>query len=256
MNPYQQAVTDEEFHTNDGQILGGVAIGIILFGQAGYSFPPGSVENALTFKYPVLFHGIHAASVDSVVSPKLDQDVISQLVEAGLYLEQQGCRAIIGACGYFANYLPEVVEKLHTPCFFSSLMQVPMILSSLRPKQKIGVLCANGKVLKSAPVLANCGIHDPSRLVIAGAEELPEMKKILTGVGHYNTYKLEQGLINLAKGLVKQDPDIGALLLECTLFPSHAWAIQKELKLPVFDFSTLIDWVHSAVVRKQFFGYM
>lgn len=256
MNPYQQAVTNEEFHTNEGQVLGGVAIGIILFGQAGYSFPPGSVENALTFKYPVLFHAIKAASVDSVVSSELDPNVISQLVEAGLYLEQQGCRAIIGACGYFANYLPQVVEKLHTPCFFSSLMQVPMILSSLIPKQKIGVLCANGKVLKSAPVLANCGVHDPSRLVIAGAEELPEMKKILAGVGHYNTYKLEQGLIDLAKDLVKQDPDIGALLLECTLFPSHAWAIQKELKLPVFDFSTLIDWVHSAVVRKQFFGYM
>jgi hypothetical protein len=97
MNPYQQAVTNEEFYANDGQVMGGVAIGIILFGQAGYSLPPGSVENAQTFKYPVLFHAIKAASVDSVVSSELDPNVISQLVEAGLYLEQQGCRAIIGA---------------------------------------------------------------------------------------------------------------------------------------------------------------
>ena len=256
MNPYQSAVSDEEFYANDGQVLGGVAIGIILFGQAGYSLPPGSVENALTFNYPVLFHAINAASVDSVLSADLDPQVTSQLITAGLYLEQQGCRAIIGACGYFANYLPEVVEKLHCPCFFSSLMQVPMILSSLKPHQKIGILCANGKVLKSAPVLKNCGIQDTSRLIVAGAEEHPEMEKILTGVGHYNTHLLEQGLIDLAREMVQQDPSIGALLLECSLFRTHAWGIQKALKLPVFDFSTLIDWVHSAVVRRQFFGYM
>lgn len=255
MNPYQQAVVDEEFDTNDGQVLGGVAIGIILFGQAGYSFPPGSVENALTFNYPVLFQPIESASVDSVVSAELDDNVISQLVKAGLYLEKQGCRAIIGACGYFANYLPEVVQQLHRPCFFSSLSQIPMILSSLRPEQKVGILCANGEVLDSAPALKNCGVHDTSRIVVAGAEKHPEMKKILTGVGHYNTYKLEKGLIKLAKDLVKQEPNIGALLLECTLFPTHAWGIQKELKLPVYDFSTLIDWVHSAVVRRQFKGY-
>jgi hypothetical protein len=29
-----------------------------------------------------------------------------------------------------------------------------------------------------------------------------------------------------------------------------------KLKLPVFDFSTLIDWVHLAVVSRQFFGYI
>ena len=131
-----------------------------------------------------------------------------------------------------------------------------MILSSLKPHQKIGILCANGKVLRSAPVLKNCGIQDTSRLVVVGAEEHPEMEKILTGVGHYNTQRLEQGLIDLAREMVQKDPSIGALLLECSLFPTHAWGIQKALKLPVFDFSTLIDWVHSAVVRRQFFGYM
>ncbi|MGD8447402.1 MAG: hypothetical protein PVI94_28130 [Desulfobacterales bacterium] len=61
--------------------------------------PPGSIENATTFKYPVHFTSISAASVDSVVSPNLDPEVLSQLVGAGKYLETQGCRALIGACG-------------------------------------------------------------------------------------------------------------------------------------------------------------
>ena len=256
MYPYRQGVEDGELHGLNGQALGGVAIGIILFARAGGGLPPGSVENALTFDYPVLFQPIKAASVKSVVSPKLDPEVLSQLIEAGLYLEQQGCRAIIGACGYFVNYLPEVVKKLHKPCFFSSLMQIPLILNCLRPEQKIGILCADGSVLQSAPALKNCGVDDTSRIVIAGAEVLPEMKKILADSGSHNPKTLENELVELGRNMVEREPNIGALILECTLFPTHAWAIQKALQLPTFDFTTLIDWVHAAVVRRPYPGYM
>jgi hypothetical protein len=256
MYTYTSHLKDEEVHSIEGQVVGGVAIGIILFGQAGYAMPPGSVENATSFNYPVHYTAIDAASVESVVSPDLDPAVLSQLIEAGKYLQRQGCRAIIGACGFFGNYLPQVVAELDVPCFFSSLMQVPLILNALKPDQKVGVLTANGEVLNGAPVLKNCGIEDPSRVVISGAEVLPEMQKILAGEGHYNVYQLEQGLVQLARNLVEDDSQIGAMLLECTLFPTHGRAVQDAVRLPVYDFVTLIDWVYSAVVRRRFPGYI
>jgi hypothetical protein len=256
MYAYHGGLRDEELHSIDGQVVAGVAIGIILFGQAGYALPPGSVENATTFRYPVLFTSIPAASVESVLSDELDPDVLAQLIEAGRYLERQGCRAIVGACGYFANYLPEVVEQLNTPCFFSSLMQLPLIFRSMKPGKKVGILCADGRVLKTAPVLGNCGVEDTSKLVISGAEVLPEMDKILKGEGHYNASKLEQGLIGLAREMVDREPDIGTFVLECSLFPTHAHAIQEAVRLPIYDFSTLIDWVYSAVVRRPYGGYL
>jgi hypothetical protein len=256
MYTYTQRLRDEEVHSLEGQVVGGVAIGIILFGQAGYALSPGSVENATSFNYPVLYTAIEAASVESVVSPDLDPAVLSQLIEAGKYMQRQGCRAIIGACGFFANYLPEVVRELDVPCFFSSLMQVPLILRSLKPGKKVGVLTANGEVLSGAPVLKNCGIEDPSQMIISGAEVLPEMQKILAGKGHYNVYELEKGLMQLARNLVEDHPEVGAMLLECTLFPTHARAVQEAVRLPVYDFVTLIDWVCSAVVRRPFHGYI
>jgi hypothetical protein len=256
MYTFTRHLRDEEVHSIEGQVVSGVAIGIILFGQAGYAMPPGSVENATSFNYPVLYTSIEAASVESVVSPDLDPAVLSQLIEAGKHLQRQGCRAIIGACGFFGNYLPEVVSKLDVPCFFSSLMQVPLILHSLKPGQKVGVLTANGKVLRGAPVLKNCGIEDPSRVIISGAEVLPEMQKILAGEGHYNVYQLEQGLMQLARDMVEEHPEVGAMLLECTLFPTHGRAVQEAVRLPVYDFVTLIDWVYSAVVRRSFPGYV
>lgn len=256
MYTFTQQLRDEETHSIEGQVVGGVAIGIILFGQAGYAMPPGSVENATSFNYPVHYTAIDAASVESVVSPELDPTVLSQLIQAGKYLQKQGCRAIIGACGFFGNYLPEVVGELDVPCFFSSLMQVPLILRSLKPGQKVGVLTANGEVLNGAPVLKNCGIEDPSRVIISGAEVLPEMQKILAGEGHYNVYQLEQGLMQLARDLEEEHPEVGAMLLECTLFPTHGRAVQDAVRLPVYDFVTLIDWVYSAVVRRSFKGYI
>lgn len=256
MYSYTAKLRDEDIHVKPRQFVGGVAIGIILFGQTGYALPPGSVENATTFKYPVYYRAIAAASVKSVVSARLDVQVLEQLIETGREMQDQGCRAIVGACGYFANYLPEVTRHLDVPCFFSSLMQVPMILQSMRPGKKVGVICADSRVLSSAPVLRNCGVSDPASIVIAGAEVLPDMKKILEGVGHYNPLRLEKGLVGLANDLVREHPEIGAVLLECTLFPTHAHAVQQSVKLPVFDFSTLIDWVYSGVVRRSFCGYI
>lgn len=256
MYAYTHHLEDKELYSRPGQVVAGAAIGIILFGQAGYPMPPGTVENASTFGYPVLYTAIDAASVESVLSPQLDPQVQAQLIQAGKWLESQGCRAIVGACGYFVNYQPPVVAELNTPCFFSSLMQLPIILNSLKPHQKVGILCADGRVLPKTQVLANCGVSDTSRLVISGAEVLPEMEKILTGQDSYNAYRLDQGLARLAREMVEAEPDIGAILLECSLFPTHARSVQAEVKLPVYDFSTLIDWVHSAVVRKTFGGYM
>lgn len=256
MYAFHGGLRDEELYSREGQVVAGVAIGIILFGQAGYALPPGSVENATTFRYPVHYTSIPAASVESVLSDKQDPEVLAQLIEAGRYLERQGCRAIVGACGYFANYLPEVQEELETPCFFSSLMQLPLIFRSMKKSRKVGVLCADGRVLKTAPVLKNCGVEDTSRLVVSGAEVLPEMEKILTGTGSYNAFRLEQGLIGLAREIVAKEPEVGAFLLECSLFPTHARAIQDAVRLPVYDFSTLIDWAYSAAVRRSFGGYL
>jgi hypothetical protein len=256
MYSYTHQIENEEIYINQGQAFGGAAIGILLFGQTGYSFPPGSVENATTFKYPIHYKIIDAASVEKVVSPEPNAEVLEQLIKGAKELQVQGCRAIIGACGYFANYLPQVAAQMDVPCFFSSLMQIPLMLQSMAPNKKVGIICADGSVLPKAPALKNCGVLDPSRIVIAGSEVLPEMQKVLQGVGHYNFLKLEHGVVELAQKMVAENKDIGAILLECTLFPTHGAAVQKAVRLPVFDFSTLIDWVYSIVVRKPFGGYM
>ncbi|MEZ5211712.1 hypothetical protein [Gordonia sp. (in: high G+C Gram-positive bacteria)] len=250
---------DEVVPNRPGRAFGGVAIGILLFGVAGYTFPPGSVENATSFAYPVHYRPVGAASIANVVGTQANDAVLTELIEAARELEAQGCRAIIGACGYFANYQPQIRDAVDVPCFLSSLMQLPLILNSLPPRKKVAIICADGEVLPDSAALAHSGITDLSRLVIAGGRisDIPELNdEILVDSDGYNPKKLEREIVAVARQMVDDDPDIGAFLLECTLFPPTSYAVQRAVGLPVFDFVTMIDWVQSAVVKRPFTGYI
>ncbi len=245
---------NEEVFVPKGQVIGGVAIGIIVLGHVWYPVIPGNVANATTYDFPVHYKILEGGFINSIVQPRLDPTILEQTIAAGKELEQQGCRAVVGACGYFANYLKEVAAVLNVPCFLSSLMQIPMISLSLKPTQKVGIICAHGDVLVSAPALENCGI-ERSKVVIAGAQDLSQMQNVLKNRGRLNNAKFEQELVELVNQMVNDNPEIGAILLECSDMPPYAWAIQKAIRMPVFDFTTMINWVYNAVVRHPFAGF-
>ena len=49
----------------------------------------------------------------------------------------------------------------------------------------------------------------------------------------------------LATKMVKENPDIGAVVLECTEFPPYAHAIQQAIRLGVWDFVTMTNFMHA-----------
>ena len=59
-----------------------------------------------------------------------------------------------------------------------------------------------------------------------------------------------------AVDMVERAPDIGAILLECSDMPPYAADVQRAVNLPVFDFVTLINWVHSSVARRPYEGFI
>jgi Asp/Glu/hydantoin racemase len=68
--------------------------------------------------------------------------------------------------------------------------------------------------------------------------------------------KSRDELVRVAKRMVSEHPEVGAIVLECTNMPPYAAAIQKEVHLPIFDIYTLVIMVYYAVVKKDFLGYM
>jgi hypothetical protein len=231
------------------QAIAGNAIGILVL-DLHYPYLPGNVANATTFNFPVLYKVLKGAG-DEIL--RADPSILDKVIEGGLELEEQGVRAIVGSCGYFGYYQKEAAAAIDVPVFLSSLLQVPLILQSLKPDQKVGILCAVRDSL-TPKMLGSCGIDDLSRIEVAGAQDIPEFRNILQCKGHFNSGKLEKELVKLVMRLVQDNPEIGALLIECSDMPPYAWAIQDAVHLPVFDYVTLVNWVYQAVVRRPFSG--
>ena len=64
-----------------------------------------------------------------------------------------------------------------------------------------------------------------------------------------------QEVVDGALELIR-DANVGAILLECSDMPPYAADIQAATQLPVFDFITLIKWMHSAVMQRPYAGWM
>ena len=67
---------------------------------------------------------------------------------------------------------------------------------------------------------------------------------------------IEAEVLSAARNMCDNNPEIRAIVLECTDMPPYAHTLQAELGRPVFDLTTLATMVHSAVVRTPYKGFM
>ena len=132
-----------------------------------------------------------------------------------------------------------------------------MLLTSLPADKKIGILTASAELLIPSPALKNSGVSKEmmKRVVIYGNEEGIQMKRVTEETGSFNPKALEKELVDLAIKMVKENPDIEIIVLECTEFPPYAHAIQEAVNLPIWDFTTMTEFMHMGAMRKPFTGW-
>ncbi|MBI1964442.1 MAG: hypothetical protein HYS37_13825 [Candidatus Rokubacteria bacterium] len=53
--------------------------------------------------------------------------------------------------------------------------------------------------------------------------------------------------VRVARRLVAEHPDVGAIVLECTNMPPYAADVQRATGLPVFDIVSLVTLLHGAL---------
>jgi Asp/Glu/hydantoin racemase len=238
--------------TRKSQAWYGESIGILIL-EAAYPCIPGNVGNASTFPFPVRYQAVHGASIDRLMNQR-DPSLLESFINAARQLESCGVKAITGACGFMAQFQPHVRDAVNIPVFLTSLLQIPFIFQLTgRP---VGVITANSSCL-TPQHFTGAGIPADLPLVVAGMEGRPEFREaILEEKGTLDSAKIEQEVVHVARELVTGNPHIGAILLECSDLPPYAKAIQHAVNLPVYDFFTMINYVHTALVRWPFIGFM
>lgn len=232
----------------------GESIGILVLNTA-YPCVPGNIANASTFPFPVRYKEVKDATTESLVN-QMDESLLKGFIDAAIELQKEGVKAITGACGYMALFQKEVADLVDIPVFLSSLLQIPFIHRTLKNSQKIGVICANASSLTKRH-LESVGVGPEIPIVVAGMEKQKEFREAISEEkGTLDSCAIEKEVLSVVNTMIRDHPGIGALLLECSDLPPYAQAVQNEFSLPVFDFFTMINFVHTAVVRKKFDGFM
>jgi len=235
-----------------GAVSYGHDVGVLMI-DCFNPFIPGDVGNACTYDFPVLFHQVPEVTIQRLVKEG-DLSLTQHIVAAARYLQRQGVRAITSDCGYMLHFQDAVRQAVDIPVMLSSLLQLPLIAALLPSAQAIGVICADSGSL-DAEMLKLAFPAQDRRVVVAGMEAQPAFRHaILDEGGSIDPISIERELVAVGRALLAQDPTIGAVLLECSNLPPYAHALQEALERPVFDFTTLINYVRAGCVRERFAG--
>ncbi len=241
------------YRVKKGQVSYGEAIGILLIENFA-PFIPGDVANASTYSFPVRFQRVEGLTFSRLC--RKDSALLEPLIEAGEKLVGEGVRAITADCGFMVQFQKELADHLEVPVFLSSLLQIPFISRILGNGEKIGIITANSQEL-DASLLEKAGVADSIPIHIKGLERKENFAKATVDeVGILDSTKVEEEVVSTAKEMVREDPKVRAILLECSCLPPYGASVQEAVNLPVFDFVTMIDYVYSAVVKKRFHGFM
>jgi hypothetical protein len=255
----QRGYGDKDVTGYKGRYIYGATVGILQL-PANIPMLPGDLGNPTTFDFPVLYELIEEIDPFWVLAEEPHPVVMEKVIAACKRLTMQGVTTIIGNCGFFANYQPEVAESLDPGVQFfpSSLNQVPMLLISIGSNKKVGILTASKKLLMPSPALKNVGVtdEDMKRIVVYGNEDGEQMKLVTGETGRFNPKALEKELVDLATKMIKEHPDVGAVVLECTEFPPYAHAIQNAIRRNVWDAVTMTNFMHAGAMRAPFTGWM
>lgn len=226
------------------------AIGVICL-DTSYTKIPGHIRNRATFGFPVVYHVVSGATPERVVTQP-DPALLEPFTDAAVQLEAAGVKAITSACGFLALFQAELASSVRIPVYSSSLLQVPMVHRMLGSGRTVGILTANASSLSPAH-LAGAGAQGvPVR--IAGMAEQPEFREvILEGQrDDLDPRRLGSEVAGVAERLVRANPDVGALVLECTDLVPFARDIQARTGVPVFDIVTLTGLVQASLSRRPF----
>ncbi len=237
-----------------GTNIYGIPIGVLSL-ESYFAKPPGHIKNARTFDFPVTFKVVKGATTKKVVDHG-DRSLLEPFITAAQELESEGVEAITGSCGFLALFQREIADAVNIPVFLSSLIQVPLVYCMLKQNQKVGILTAKKDSLTQQHLRA-VGAEDVP-VCIAGMDDQEEFCDVIIENKRValDFDKFEKELLSIVKGLAGQNPDIGAIVLECTDMSYFAPLIQQTVNLPVFDIVTLTNMVYQAVVRKPFVGIM
>src|SRR2546423_560207 len=195
-----------------GKALYGARVGILML-EARFPRIPGDMGNGLTWPFPVLYKVVPGASPRRVVFEKA-AGLLDGFLDAAAELVRLGADGITTTCGFLSLYQREIAAHAGVPVATSSLMQIPLIERMLPPGRRVGVLTVSAASLTPEHLIAAGA--DPATPVVVTDPEGEFTSVMLDNRERLDAAAAERDILAAGDALVAQQPDTGAVLLECT----------------------------------------
>jgi len=232
-----------------GRAIYGAPLGILML-EARFPRIPGDMGNAGTWPFPVLYRVVRGASPERVVLQGA-RGLLDDFIAAARDLVDLGAEAITTNCGFLALFQAELAAAVQVPVATSSLMQVPWVQATLPLGRRVGVVTVSKASLTPAH-LAGAGV--PLDTPVVGTEGGREFFRVLIKAEKQDmdVALAEQDILDAGRALVAANPDIGAIVLECTNMPPYAAALRDAVGLPVYDIYSMISWFQAGLRPRRF----
>jgi len=206
----------------------------------------GNATNPASYPFPVRLCRIEGANVETVLENP-NREVLTRMIGKARGLVSEGIKALTTSCGFNAIFQRELAEALDIPVFTSSLLQVPYLHSVLPESKSIAVITAKKAALKKEHLKA-VGITEDMKITVLGMEESPEWNKIFSSPREdVDINVIASEVLATAKNAVKNSPEIGGYVMECTDLPPFSQAVREATGKPVLDFITMMRSIAGSI---------
>ena len=238
-----------------GRTTYGLAVGILML-DTRFPRPPGDVGNARTWPFPVRYRIVKGAESRRVIG-MTDPSLLQPFIDAARELERDGARMITTSCGFLAIFQKEMQAAVGVPMLTSSLLQVPLASRIVGDGKRVAIMTSRDELTerhyagtgwssKDIPVIVAVLPQD-AQMTNVYSSKVPEVEH-----PEADPERLERELVDTARRTVKEHPDVGAIVLECTNYVPYATAIRRAVELPVFDLYTLVMQTYFATSGTEF----
>lgn len=191
-----------------------------------------------------------AGSIQIVSDSRPSNELVAAFLAAATKLQADGACGLISSCGFLVRLQTEISSYVGIPVILSAL-SLGNLAQCATGGRRCGIVTANSDALDST-ALASAGLSATPVVDMRHSEEFcrailaPKelQKRTIDGA------QMEKDVLQAARMLIRNAPDIGSIVLECGNLPPYKKAIRETTGLPVFsifDAADLIWHVHGGV---------
>ena len=231
-----------------GKAIYGASVGILML-EARFPRIPGDMGNAASWDFPVHYKIVRDASPDKVVRRNAE-GLLPAFIAAAQELDGDGVDGITTNCGFLSIFQHEIAKAVGVPVATSSLMQTAMVNALLPLGKRAGIMTISASTLTPAHLEAAGVPPDTPIGTTEGGREFT--RAILGNELELDLAAAEADNVEAARQLVSANPDVGALVLECTNMGPYAHAIREATGLPVFSILNFVSWFQAGLAPKRY----